>query len=106
MALASWVFVIWLAGLIFYASRYYVFVGLSLSFALIAGAVALSFALKCPNCGKLIAITAGEARLMPSWKAAVQQFFPLDAWRGTETVVTCPHCQQAVLVRLRGESDV
>ena len=106
MALASWVLVLWVAGLVFFASRPYVFAGLSLCIALVAAAVCLSLLLKCPNCGKLIAVSSAEPRLAPDWKAAVKQFFPLAAWRGTEAFVTCPHCREAVLVRLGAKTDV
>jgi hypothetical protein len=91
-AISSWYFVFWLVGLPFAASRTYIFVGLSASAALCLTSIVISFRMKCPKCGKSIAIIKEFTRLGPDWAAVRNQFFPVDALIGRPSVSVCPHC--------------
>jgi hypothetical protein len=97
-ALASWMFVLWLAGLPFAASQTYIFAGLYALAALWLTVIAISFQMKCPNCGKSVAITQGPTRLGADWTAIRKQFFPAEALLGRPSITACPHCSTNLLM--------
>ena len=104
-AFASWVFVLWLVGMPFLASRPYVFAGLFVSAIIWAGVIVISLSLKCPHCGKSIAIkTQSPPRLGPDWQAARKQFFPIEAFLGKATSIVCPHCGVQLSIALGAKS--
>jgi len=91
-ALASWVFVLWLVGLPFFASRPYFFAGFFASAFLWLVVIGVSLTMRCPHCGKSIAFANKPQRLGPDWKAGRKQFFPIEAVMGKPSLVVCPHC--------------
>jgi rRNA maturation protein Nop10 len=103
-ALASWVFVFWLVGLPFFASRPYLFIGLFASVVLWLVVIAISLTMKCPHCGKSIAIANRPQRLGPDWKAGRKQFFPIEAVMGKPCLVVCPHCGTSLSIDMGAKS--
>jgi predicted RNA-binding Zn-ribbon protein involved in translation (DUF1610 family) len=91
-AVASWFFIAWLACLPFLISRSYLQVGLIMSAVLWLVVVCIALTLKCPSCGKSVAVTTKRARLTPDWSAGRKQLFPIEALLGKPIVHACPHC--------------
>jgi predicted RNA-binding Zn-ribbon protein involved in translation (DUF1610 family) len=105
-ASVSWLFILWVVGLPFFASRTYVIGGLIVLATLVFLVIAVSLALKCPRCGRNIALVSNAPRLAPDWQAARRQFFPTDALLGMPTSSVCPHCGVEISIRLGLASDV
>ena len=88
----AWFYVLWLAGIPLFISKSYFFYGLGIAAFLLFANLAVSVSLKCPNCGKSIAIVQKAPRLGPDWHAARKQFFPVDALKSRPRIEKCPHC--------------
>ena len=91
-ALLAWFYVLWFAGIPLFISKSYFFYGLGTSALLLIATLAVSLTLKCPNCGKSIAIVHRPPRLGPDWQAARKQFFPVEALKRLPRVERCSHC--------------
>jgi DNA-directed RNA polymerase subunit RPC12/RpoP len=108
-ALASWIFVLWLAGLPFVAShsygQSYFYVGLAILAVLWVWVIVTSIPLMCPYCGKRISFTSKPARLSPDWQALREQFMPIDALRGNRSIMVCPHCGGRAVIFFGGKRD-
>ena len=102
-AVSSWVFIFWLIGFSVFASRPYFFAGIIVSAFLWATVISASLALRCPGCGKCIAISTKEPQLGPDWVKFRKQFFPIDALLGNSEHMECPHCRTPVLIRIHSQ---
>ena len=67
----AWFYVLWLAGIALFISKSYFFYGLGIAALLLFATIAVSVSLKCPNCGKNIAIAQKAPQLGPDWQAAL-----------------------------------
>jgi endogenous inhibitor of DNA gyrase (YacG/DUF329 family) len=106
-AFGSWVFLLWAVGLPFFASRTYFFTGIGITAIIMVGVILISLLLKCPRCGKSIAIkTKSTFRLSPDWHGLREQFFPIEAVMGKSTSAVCPHCGIEVSIPMGAESAI
>ena len=94
MATGSWVFSLWLLGLPFLGSRFYIFTGLSVCGFLIICIIIASMPLICPKCGKRLAFTSKPLPFLPDWAAIKQQYFPFEAV--SRKRAKCPHCEAEI----------
>jgi len=100
MAVGSWVLSLWLIGLPFLISRFYIFSGLSVCGILVICIIIASIPLICPKCGKRLAFTTKQyLPLLPDWAAIKQQYFPFEAIIRKRT--TCPHCDAEISLQYK-----
>ncbi|MDG0831859.1 hypothetical protein [Roseateles saccharophilus] len=96
-ATASWAFIFWLFFIPLGVGRPYAIGGLLVWVALWFLTIVLAFRLKCPTCGKSVAIVQKRSQLKPDWSAGRKQLFPIEAITGMPEVEKCPHCGTELL---------
>ena len=102
MAVASWVFSLWLIGLPFLGSRFYIFGGLSACGFLCICVIIASIPLICPKCGKKLAFRSKPLPFLLDWAAFKQQYFPFEAV--SRKRAKCPHCEADISLQGRRKS--
>lgn len=95
-AVASWVALLWMVGLLFFPDRGFVFGGLAVAVSLWLVTLAVAANVRCPQCGKRMLIVFRSPPDSPDVRALREQFFPVEAVTGRRLYETCFHCKARV----------
>ena len=95
-AVASWVAIIWMTGVLFFPNTGFVFGGLAVAISLWVITLAVAATVRCPKCGGRMLIVCQSPPDSLAWRALRERFFPVEAVTGRLLHHRCPYCNANV----------